>query len=177
MSNFEDHLWREVVREHGDGLAQVSRPAARNNRRARPKLVVGAGLALAGAGAVLALVLGATTTSPAFAVTRNHDGTVTVSVNGYGGIAGANAKLHQLGIRAEVMTQMPSGCAVMRGSPAPSPGIADAHWTISPGKIPAGRTLVLAPAAEANGGNSGSGGQIWSCPTGPVGGAPSPGAS
>ena len=123
MSEFEDHLWREFVREHGDDLAQMSRPAAKYNRRARPGLAAGAGLGLAAAGTALVLVLGATTSSPAFAVTRNHDGTVTVSVNSSSGIAGANAKLHQLGIRAEVMTQVPAGCR-MPAARARSPGAA-----------------------------------------------------
>ena len=30
MSKFEDHLWRELVREHGDDLAQLNRPTARH---------------------------------------------------------------------------------------------------------------------------------------------------
>ena len=31
MSKFEDHLWREFVHEHGDDLAQLSRPATRQS--------------------------------------------------------------------------------------------------------------------------------------------------
>ena len=134
------------------------------------------------------LVLGATTSSPAFAVTRNHDGTVTVSVNSSSGIAGANAKLHQLGIRAEVMTQVPAGRrtpAAGQGAPAPPQGIANAHWTINPRSVPAGQTLVLTPGPEASSpgpepssginANSGSGGQIWSCRPAPGTGSPAPG--
>jgi hypothetical protein len=161
MSEFEDHLWREFVREHGDDLAQMSRPAARHNRWARPGAVAGAGLGLAGAGT--ALVLGTTTTSPAFAVTRNHDGTIIVSVTGYSGVAGANAKLRQLGIRAQVMTPVPPNCnaAVARqGAPVSSQKVAKAHWTINPRNIPAGRMLVLTPGPDRN---SDSGGQVWSC--------------
>ena len=55
MSKFEDHLWREFVREHGDPLTQMSRPTATHTRRARPTLVVGTGLGLAGAGGLVAL--------------------------------------------------------------------------------------------------------------------------
>ena len=108
MSKFEDHLWREFVREHGNALAQMSTPTAKHIRRG-PRLVAGTSLGLAGVGAAVALVLGATTTSPAFAVTRNHDGTVTISIQRASGIAGANARLHQLGIRAKVMQQVPAG--------------------------------------------------------------------
>ena len=155
MSNFEDHLWREFAREHGAGLAQMSRPAATHHRRARPGLVAGTGLGLAGAGAALALALGATTASPAFAVTRNHDGTVTIWIKTSSGIAPANAELHQLGIRAEVMTQPPADCdarAIRQQALTPLQGIANAHWTINPRNVPAGQTLTLM-----------AGGQVWSC--------------
>ena len=30
MSKFEDHLWREFVREHGNALAQMSTPTAKH---------------------------------------------------------------------------------------------------------------------------------------------------
>jgi hypothetical protein len=72
MSKFEDHLWREFVREHGNTLAQMHTPTAKHVWRG-PRLVAGTSLALAGIGAAVVFVLGATTTSPAFAVIRNHD--------------------------------------------------------------------------------------------------------
>ena len=56
-------------------------------------------LGLAGLGTALVLVLSAASTSPAFAVSRNHDGTVTISIKRSSGVAGANARLNQLGIR------------------------------------------------------------------------------
>ena len=150
MSKFEDHLWREFVREHGNDLAQMARRSVKQSRRVRPRLVVGTGVGLVGVGSVLALVLGATTTSPAFAVTRNHDGTVTVSVLRSAGIAGANAKLHRLGIRAQVLPQVPVRCrdrSLMagQGAPAPKGTVTDARWTIDPRQVPAGRTLALTP--------------------------------
>ena len=119
MTKFEDHLWREFVREHGHDLAQVRRAAARPSLR--PRVVAAGGLGLAGAGVGLALALGATTAAPAFAVARNHDGTVTVDILRSSGVAGANAKLHQLGIRAEVMSTPPAACSpcATRG-PVPS---------------------------------------------------------
>ena len=188
MSKFEDHLWREFVREHGNALAQMSTPTAKHIWRG-PRLVAATSLGLAGVGAAVALVLGATTTSPAFAVTRNHDGTVTISIERASGIAGANAKLHQLGVRAKVMQQAPAGyrCTStvaqqgqsLSAGAEPTRSIANAHWTIDPRKVPAGRTLALTPPPappEANHGNSGSGGQVWwSCGTeGPGAGGPPP---
>ena len=38
MSRFEDHLWREFVREHGNALAQMSTPTA---KRRRPRAAAG----------------------------------------------------------------------------------------------------------------------------------------
>jgi hypothetical protein len=127
--------------------------------RIRPRLLAGTTVGAAGTGVVLALVLSAAGSSPAFAVTRNHDGTVTVWIRRSAGIAGANAKLRELGIRARVMTQVPAGCtnAIANAplttvvAPAQSNTIANAHWTIDPRRVPRGQTLVLTA------GNSGSG--------------------
>ena len=55
MSKFKDRLWRELVREHGADLAQIRRPAAKHARRARPRVLAGTTLGLAGAGTALAL--------------------------------------------------------------------------------------------------------------------------
>ena len=181
MSKFEDHLWREVARHHGPALEIAGRPRAQSRRPGR-RVLASSTLGLAGLGAVLALVLGTDATSPAFAVTRNHDGTVTVSIKRSSGIAGANAELHQLGINARVLAQVPVGCSTSTpmagpGAPAPSGGIANARWTINPSQVPAGQTLVLtAPPAGTSdittstsgdggtSGNGGSGGQVLDCP-------------
>lgn len=188
MGNFEDHLWREFVREHGDALTKTRRPVATPTRGLGPRLMLGAGLGVAGIGGVIALALGAATTSPAFAVTRNHDGTVTISITRPSGVAGANAKLHQLGIRASVMTQAPVDCTPTPSHPAgtqsattPSYGtheIANARWTINPRQIPVDSTLALTPPPAPPGGSGADGassGQMWSCGTeGPGPGTSSP---
>ena len=177
MSKFEDHLWREFVRECGTDLAQMASPSVKQSRRVGPRLVAG-GVGLVGIGAVLTLVLGGTTTSPAFAVTRNHDGTVSVTIRRRAGIAGANAKLHELGIRAQVLPQVPVTCRdhlpmAGRGAPAPQGNFTNAHWTINPRKVPAGHTLALTPATSGGsqvpvpGGKSDNRtatGQTWTCP-------------
>ena len=174
MSKFEDHLWREVARHHGPALEFDRRPRAQYRRAGRPVLAGGT-LGLAGLGTVLVLVLGTGATSPAFAVTRHRDGTVTVLIKRSSGITGANARLHQLGINARVVAQVPVGCSTStpmagHGSPAPSGGIANARWTINPSQVPAGQTLVLTPppagnsGSTATSGNSGSGGQVSDCP-------------
>ena len=91
MSRFEDHLWREVERQHGPDLEPAGRPPARHSRLGPRILAAGGILGVAGVGTAVALVLGAASASPAFAVTRNHDGTVTVWVKRSSGIAEANA--------------------------------------------------------------------------------------
>ena len=142
MSEFEDHLWREFVRAHGDVLAQMGMPTRKPIRRG-PRLVAGASLGLAGVGAALgvALVLGGGTASPAFAVTKNHDGTVRVEVFRSAGIAGANAKLAALHVRAKIV-QVPADRCAMSGSAGSSTYRAQAK--LDPGSIPPGQTLVIA---------------------------------
>jgi hypothetical protein len=149
MSKFEDHLWREFERHHGHELEPGTPPTVKR-RRARPRVLAGTTLGLAGVGAALALVLGAAGTSPAFAVTPNHDGTVTVKILRGAGIAAANARLTALGVRVRVV-QIEDGCVAAstltpRSTPV-KPG-AIKTWTrvqtrIDPGKIPAGRTLMI----------------------------------
>ena len=81
MSKFEDRLWRELVRRHGADLAQMTRPGSKRAQRARPRLLAGTSVALAGVLSAVALVLSAASSPPAFAVNRNPDGTVTVAIH------------------------------------------------------------------------------------------------
>jgi hypothetical protein len=149
MGEFEDRLWREVVREHGSELERTPRHDARRRLR-QPRLLAGTSLGVAGAGAVLALVLSAASSPPAFAVTRNTDGTVQVVIRRAAAIAAANAKLAQLGIPVRAV-QVIAGCdapvvairQVIGRQVRPSQA-AIVVARIDPGRIPAGRTLVLA---------------------------------
>ena len=161
MSKFEDRLWRQLVREHGSDLAQMRRPAAKHAWRSRPRMLAGTTLGLAGIGTAAALLLGAASSSPAFAVTRNSDGTVSVSIDRLSGIAGANQKLASLGIRAKAVA-VGAGCdsnwtvskqevaapSFKRATPAQFHALVAARMAaaakIDPGKIPAGRTIVIA---------------------------------
>jgi hypothetical protein len=106
MGEFKDRLWRELEHAHGDDLARIDRRAdVRRVRRFGPRLLAGASLALAALAAAIAVALGlgAASTSPAFAVSRNSDGSVTVSITRPDAIAAANARLAALGIRARAV--------------------------------------------------------------------------
>jgi hypothetical protein len=144
MSDFKDHLWRELVREHGAELAQTPAPASRSRRR-RPRVLAGTTVGLAGLGTTLALALSAAGTSPAFAVTRNHDGTWSVTVRTLDAIPLANARLAAQGVRARLVA-VADGC----GAPIPAKVWAQGSETLVHGirfdakQIPAGKTLVVA---------------------------------
>lgn len=158
MSKFEDHLWREFEREHGDDLAQLNRPATGHRLRARG-LVAGAGLGLAGGVMALALVLSASS-APAFAVTSNPSGTVTVTINQIAGVSGANTELAALGVSARAvpivqgctasLQRLPKAATGGIIVPAANSGLPQSI-TIEPSAIPAGDTVVLA-AAQIPGG-------------------------
>jgi hypothetical protein len=125
MSSFEDRLWSELVREHGDALAGAGaggdraagakgNTGARAWRLTRPRhswrasLVAGA-IALTAAIVAGALLLTASASPPAYAVVVDPDGSVTLTINQLVGVSAANARLAKLGVRARVAIIEP-GC-------------------------------------------------------------------
>ena len=126
MTKFEDQLFDDLMREHGPTLAGT-RPHAAPKRHVatrRTLLAAGAGCAAAGAIAGTFVASGGTPrtavgTPAAYAVTKNPDGTVTLAVYKTSGIAGANARLHQLGDQVVVVPVGP-GCPSLHSLPAPA---------------------------------------------------------
>ncbi len=110
-------------------------------------MLAGTTLGLAGIGTVIALILGAASSSPAFAVTRNQDGSVSVAIKSIGAIAGANQTLKRMGLRVAVV-QVKATCASGHAlAPIPralAQARAVAQTRVDPGKIPVGKMLVLA---------------------------------
>jgi len=144
MSEFEDNLWLEVVREHGDGLARTERTEHRR-RATRRQLLAGTTVGLAAMATSAALLFGASTSPPAFAVTRDPDGTVTVNLMQPSGIAGANEKLAAMGVRAQIAVQAKTPPKlVCPGGTAPT-------ITFDPASIPKSHVLVIAPGQPSAG--------------------------
>jgi hypothetical protein len=156
MSEFEDNLWLEVVREHADELARIGRPAPR--RASRPQLLAGTTVGVAAMATAAVLVLGASTSPPAFAVSRNPDGTVTVNLMHSSGIAGANAKLAAMGVRAQIEQPAKTPPKLV------CPGGTTPTITFDPASIPSGEEVVITSgqpgagtAAGLKGGSNGAG--------------------
>jgi len=122
MSKFTDHLWSDLVREHGPTLAQAERPAPARAGGARllrrPRVLAGSTLGLAGIGAALLLALGGTAaTTPAFAITRSNDGSVLVHLNYIKdqNLPQVQQKLASMGVHETVGIEMGTGAASVSG--------------------------------------------------------------
>lgn len=145
MTEFEDNLWLEVVREHGPALARARRPVRKHRRATRPQLLAGTTVGLAAAATAAALLFGASTSPPAFAVTRNSDGTVTVNLRQPSGIAGANKKLAAMGVRAQIAVQTKTPPELV------CPGGTVPTITFDPASIPRRDELVIRPGQPGAG--------------------------
>ena len=120
MTRYTDNLWGDLLREHGATLAHADR--AEPGRPAllrRPRVLAGSTLALAGVGTALTLGLTAATSTPALAVTRQHDGSVLVEVNvdesTQPWVLSADRKLAAMGIDEQIMVSTEPGAATVSG--------------------------------------------------------------
>jgi hypothetical protein len=160
MSQFEDNLWESVVDRQGEYLAGADAAVKTRARRNRPRLLAGGTLGLVGVGAalVLALSAGGAAAPPAFAITNNGDGSLTVNLDNPGeGLIGVNRKLAAMGTNEHINFQMAQGPAATSGPvncvPAPrGAGVSgpSVKVTVGPGDM---NTETIAA------GNTGAG--IW----------------
>ncbi|HEY0806846.1 MAG TPA: hypothetical protein VGD84_17370, partial [Pseudonocardiaceae bacterium] len=116
MTKFADQLFSDLMAEYQPALERIERPAV-SARRAVPRPVWLAAGVVGMAGAITGGIV-ALGGSPAYAVTRNGDGTVTISLSELSGVDGANGKLHNLGLPVVVVPTRP-GCPAVK--PALSP--------------------------------------------------------
>jgi hypothetical protein len=196
MTKFADQLFDDLMREHGPALActtpAFSKPAL-GQRVATRRTLLAAGAACV-AVATTAGVLAAGGGTPAYAVTANPDGTVTLAVHQESGIAGANARLRQLGDGQVIVVPVKAGCPSLGSLPAPagprSGHIAlqtttsrDGSVTVKAKGIPAGDILVVGvetttqgPTVTSTGGAALTSSPAPSCVSLPAAPAPAPGA-
>jgi hypothetical protein len=201
MTKFADQLFGDLMREHGPALARIGPPAlsepalskpARGRHLATRRTLLAAGTACA-AVAATAGVLAAGGGTPAYAVTANPDGTVTLAVHQESGIAGANARLRQLGDGQVVVVPVKAGCPSLRSLPAPAGPRSghiplqtttsrDGSVTVKAKGIPAGDILVVGVETSAQGSTvTSTGGSTLTSPPAPgcvsLPSAPAPGTA
>jgi hypothetical protein len=191
MTKFADQLFEDLMREHGAtlrSLAEPEPPPVRPHRRAARPVWLTAGLVTATGAVTGGFVLFGWSASPAYAVTQNPNGTVSVAVSQDSAIGAANAKLTALGVRAVVVpvrARCPSlGSLTVRGkgeSVSVSVGGSGGQVssiTVDAKGVPADETMVLAFESTNGGVFGGSGfvkGKAPSCvslPTPPAGRGP-----
>src|SRR5215472_13451010 len=124
MTKFADQLYIDLLREHGSTLADTRPLAGSRGQFASRRVLLAAGaggVAVAATAGVLtaAGVLTVGGGTPAYALTTNQDGTVTLAVYQESGIAQANAKLQLLGDRVVVVPVRP-GCPSIHSLPPPA---------------------------------------------------------
>ena len=179
MTKFADQLFDDLMREHGSTLT-TSRPRAPRRHVATRRALLaagGGGVAVAAAAGVLVATAGtngaghggdvAGAKTPAYAVTSNPNGTVTLAVYQKDGIAGANARLRELGDSQVYVVPVGAGCPSMSSLPAPAvplngkhPGVQTSvtvgsstgrSVTVNARGIPAGDILVVAVETTTTG--------------------------
>jgi hypothetical protein len=113
-------------------------------------LAVGTVAAVA-AGTILALLLSATTSPPAFAINRNPDGTVTVKLIKLSGVTGANHKLAAIGVRARIVTALETARYLAAQHPCQGkPSGSVQTITFDPKSIPRRQVLLLSTDRAAH---------------------------
>lgn len=159
MGKFEDQLWADLLTEHGDDLAAAHRPVRRHDR-GRPVALTAGAFGVIGIVTALGLTLTATTSPPAYAVTENGDGSVSVAIHDIRGVAPANRELERLGVRARALPVTERCVGVPHPGPKPPPAPSSlgvrvqgtAEVTFQPNAIPAGDTLLLGAVVLPNDG-------------------------
>jgi hypothetical protein len=202
MTKFADQLFEDLMREHGAALR--SRPElkpeptpVRSRRRAARPAWLTAGLVTSTGAVAGGFVLFGGAAAPAYAVTQNQNGTVSVAVRQASAIDDANAKLKAIGVRA-VVVPVRTGCPslsslTMHGPQSAHPAVsvsASGHdgqvssITVDAKGVPSDEILVLA-FESTHGGTFGASGFVLqgkvpgcvSLPAPPAGPGPGSGTS
>ncbi len=141
MPKFADDLFTDLMAEYRPTLERTELPQPRKKRSTKPIWLTGGFASIAGL--VTTALLLFTTGAPAYAVTRNPDGTVTVTLNQMAALAQAAAALHAFGAPRAV------GCPGTTPIEMVTPG--KNTVVIDPRNIPADQTGVLFAAPDSTG--------------------------
>jgi hypothetical protein len=160
MSRFEDRLWSELVEQHGALLAGQPalgpRPVATRLPLRRPLATIAIAAAAVVAAVVIGLSTGGSGPAPAYAVTKNPDGTVNVTIDELAAAPSASNALTAMGlpIRAAAVEEAchtdqrryrmipePQANPQPIFTPFLSAGVNGVR--IDPARIPPGDTLLL----------------------------------
>jgi hypothetical protein len=162
MTKFSDQLFTDLMNEHGPVLAGTELTASGRRHPVRRAALVAGGAGTMAVALTAGLTMLGGGASPAYAVTKNPDGTLTVAVSNPSGIAGANATLHAMGVKVYVVP-VQDGCPSMDSLPKPilpkdghvsmqtSLNSKDGSITVNASGIPAGDILVLAVSSTSAG--------------------------
>jgi hypothetical protein len=105
-----------AARPSGAGRGgQADVVVATRARRTRPRLLAGATGAVAVSATAVTLLLSASASPPAYAITRAGDGSVLVQLNQLESLPDANRKLTAMGIDEQISIQMATGPASVSG--------------------------------------------------------------
>lgn len=164
MTSFEDQLWSDLVSEHADRMRAFPTQAAalagsvtvgrapRARRLRRTAILSGTALATAGATTAAVLALTASATPPAFAVTDNGDGTITVTLREISAVSALNAEFERRGLNARAVPF--SATCPVKGYANRLPvgtNIDTFTITLNPGLVPNGYTAVVAATQTSSG--------------------------
>jgi hypothetical protein len=173
-TTFEDRLLAELRAVVAARPAPETAGPAPSRHVPRARLVLTAG-AVAATVAGVFVATGGDTAAPAYAVEKQSDGSVTVEIRSLRDAAGLQEKLRAAGIPAVVdYTPIGKMCREPRGRPATggreqaSVGVREdrsATFTITPGEVRSGQTLVITSSVGSSVSSLGS--QIVEGPVAP----------
>lgn len=130
MSKLEDRLWSDLLGEpEADRALAATQPAGRRKPARRAPLAVGGLVFVGGLLAAALMLTGGSSTTPAYAVALNPDGSVTLTLNEVLGVAGANEGLEKLGVRVRI-ARPEAGCTAT-AEPIHGPGEPSAQQLMS----------------------------------------------
>ncbi|MDP9864958.1 MULTISPECIES: hypothetical protein [Streptosporangium] len=149
--NFEERLLMELKAEIGERNERAARGPARSKMRRR--LLAGVAAAGIAAAAVVAVPLVTGTESPAYALTQNPDGSLTLQINEFRDPGQVERDLAELGVRADVSYVKPGKwCAPDRGrmaGPSSSVDLADLKSKDPKVKARASKLMEDSPSERA----------------------------